>query len=277
MNLRTTFRDFYRGAIFSLSARNSIFYTSLYRYFYNPKLQSLGYFYNQLSKSLPQIRVIQVGANDGITHDPIHKFIKRDGWKGILIEPQAEVFRNKLFPLYRRNPEIFLENVAVDRENGLMNIYKIAFSNERWATGLSSFQKETIESKIENGEIDAVANHNGVTPPKNHSDYLKVEKVETKSPQFLMEKYNLQEYDVLQVDAEGFDFEIVKMFDIRNYPPKVIVYEEKHLNSSQVEEVKKYLNERGYISAKLRGDRIVVKNGFEIGERILKEMKLIAE
>ena len=35
---------------------------------------------------------IQVGANDGITVDPIHKYIIEYHWNGILIEPQPGVF-----------------------------------------------------------------------------------------------------------------------------------------------------------------------------------------
>jgi len=277
MSLKSGIRNFYKGIVFYLSAHNSIIYKSLYRYFYNPKPKSLGFFYNELSKSLPNIKVIQVGANDGINHDPIHKFIKRDSWTGLLIEPQSEVFRNKLFPLYRRNSGIFLENVAVSEENGLMNLYKIAFSNQRWATGLSSFQKETIDAKIDNGEIANVAKHHGDALPAKREDYIKTEKVETKSPAFLMEKYNLYKYDVLQVDAEGFDFEIVKMFNIKTYSPKVVVYEEKHLSDNMVLEVKQFLNESGYVSTLIGRDRLAVRKDFEIGKKILNKMDIKVE
>ena len=59
-----------------------------YRYFYKPK-DVLSSFLNNLSKSKKgKIFFIQIGANDGQWNDPIYKFIRRDRWSGILIEPQ---------------------------------------------------------------------------------------------------------------------------------------------------------------------------------------------
>lgn len=59
-----------------------------YRYFYKPK-DVLSSFLNNLSKSKKgKIFFIQIGANDGQWNDQIYKFIRRDRWSGILIEPQ---------------------------------------------------------------------------------------------------------------------------------------------------------------------------------------------
>ena len=68
---------------FNMSASNNPLFIGFYRNFYNPKKGSLSDFLSQYSKSKPgNFTVVQIGANDGITHDPIHKFIKRDDWKG---------------------------------------------------------------------------------------------------------------------------------------------------------------------------------------------------
>jgi hypothetical protein len=39
---------------------------------------------------------IQVGAFDGITTDPLHKYITRYGWRGILMEPQPRAVNDRL-------------------------------------------------------------------------------------------------------------------------------------------------------------------------------------
>jgi hypothetical protein len=42
-------------------------------------------FLKLLSKD--KVRFIQIGANDGIKNDPVHAFIKKYYWTGILVEP----------------------------------------------------------------------------------------------------------------------------------------------------------------------------------------------
>jgi hypothetical protein len=43
------------------------------------------------SKNKP-INFIQVGASDGLRWDPIRRFVIRDKWKGVLIEPIKPVY-----------------------------------------------------------------------------------------------------------------------------------------------------------------------------------------
>src|SRR6266481_6003650 len=35
---------------------------------------------------------IQIGANDGVSNDPLYKFVIEYGWAGILVEPLPQVF-----------------------------------------------------------------------------------------------------------------------------------------------------------------------------------------
>jgi|SRR5438034_11665604 len=36
----------------------------------------------------PELTFIQIGTFDGITKDPLYKYIERYGWRGIMVEPQ---------------------------------------------------------------------------------------------------------------------------------------------------------------------------------------------
>src|SRR5206468_9762170 len=42
----------------------------------------------RIFEASPGFTFIQVGAFDGITKDPLRKYIQTCGWRGILIEPQ---------------------------------------------------------------------------------------------------------------------------------------------------------------------------------------------
>ena len=101
--LKNKYNSWHQGLRFRLSTNNSPLFIGFYKYFYRPSKGSLNDFLNQYSLSKQDsFTVIQAGANDGITHDPIHKFIKRDHWKGVLLEPQAYVFNKSLTKIYKK-------------------------------------------------------------------------------------------------------------------------------------------------------------------------------
>jgi len=270
--MKAFFKKSYKNFIFRLSARNSFIFRIFYRYLFFPKKGSLAYFYDQLSKRSESIYTIQVGANDGINHDPIHKFIKRDHWEGLLLEPQTYVFRNKLFPLYQRDKGIMMENVALGTEIGLMEMYRLSFTNDRWATGLATFDRQTLEKKIVRGDIDALAKKNGVKLPKRKEDYIESFKVETKPFDFLMEKYNISNVDVLQIDAEGYDFEIVKMFDLTENKANVVVFEHSHIVEEEYKKVLEYFDKNDYEVKSYNADTIAVYKDFALGMTLLKAL-----
>ena len=268
--LKKSVREWYKNIIFNLSAKNSWLIKLFYTRFYQPKKGSLSSFYHSYSLESPHIFVIQVGANDGINHDPIHKFIKRDGWSGILIEPQPYVFRNKLHPLYRRNQNIALENIAISQENCLMDMYRLSFTNERWATGLTTFDKEVLQKRVNSGGVDFTAQKQGVKTPEKREDYIENFKVEAKSFDFLIEKYQTKKVDVLQIDAEGFDFELVKLFDLGKCQPDVVVFEADHISEQDFEEVESYLNSHSYVFKKVGRDVLAVNKSATIANKVFK-------
>jgi len=38
---------------------------------------------------------------------------------------------------------------------------------------------------------------------------------------------------LLQIDTEGYDYEVIKLFNIEKSQPKVIIYENEHLTTEQ--------------------------------------------
>lgn len=208
-----------------------------YKYLFKPKPGSLSDLLDRFSRSIGNgFTVIQVGANDGITHDPIHKFIKRDRWTGVLLEPQKDVFEQKLSKLYRKHPEINAINCALGDEDGSTNIYKIGFSTARWATGLASFNRAHLLEAFESGHVIKQAAKEGITIPEDTAKYIVAEKVKVLCPETILSKYNLSKIDMLQIDAEGFDFEVVKLFKIDKTNPKLVCFESSHLSKEEYAE-----------------------------------------
>jgi hypothetical protein len=91
--------------------------------------------------------------------DPIYKFIRRDNWSGILIEPQKTIFE-RLLNNYKKQNNLFFENVAIDSTEGEKSLYQISFSNSQWACGISSFIKNDIQKLIDAGYVERMAKLN---------------------------------------------------------------------------------------------------------------------
>jgi FkbM family methyltransferase len=229
-----------------LSANNSVLLYIFYTYFYTPKKGSLSDFLNAYSKASPhKIKIVQVGANDGITHDPVHKFIKRDKWQGVLLEPQKNVFPTLSY-IYSKNKEIVTVNAALALQDGVGTIYKIGFSEARWASGLTSFNKTTLESAFSSGYVAQKAKEEGVIIPEEDSKRIVEEQIQLIAPSTLITRYQLQHIDILQIDTEGYDFEIIKMFNIEQTKPQLIVFESKHFGADDKKQCMDYLAHNHY-------------------------------
>lgn len=248
MNFKSRIKSLYKRIIFEMSAGNNFLFTSFYRYLYRPGRNSIDEFTSLFSKSRNNLAVVQIGANDGINNDPIHKFIKRDHWRGVLLEPQKYVYKKYLEPLYRNTPGINVLNAALDINDGNKPIYKISVSNSRWATGLTSFNRAVLEEAVRSGYVQRQALKEGVNLPENENGCIEEESVECISTDSLIKKFSLDRIDWLQIDTEGFDFEIIKMFNIAVTKPEVIVYENIHFSDDLRKECINYLMQNGYIT-----------------------------
>src|SRR6202521_619988 len=61
----------------------------------------------RMFESGAELTFIQVGAFDGITRDPLRKYIEQCGWRGVLVEPQAWA-ANRFRELYRGNDRVVI-------------------------------------------------------------------------------------------------------------------------------------------------------------------------
>ena len=53
------------------------------------------------------------------------------------------------------------------------------------------------------------------------------------SPKTLMKEQQINKINLLQIDIEGYDYEVIKLFNIEKSQPKVIIYENEHLTTEQ--------------------------------------------
>lgn len=259
--VKSAFKSFWKNLRFNLSANDNPFFISYYRHFYQPKKGSLSEFLSNYSLSKKgDFYVIQIGANDGITHDPIHKFIKRDRWKGVLLEPQPDVYKNELSKIYQNNEGLFPICAAIGKEDGFQKLYKIGFSEMRWATGLASFSLEQIQDHFDSGVIQVNCSKYGIEIPKDPEKQIQAVDVEVISPKTLIEKYHISHIDLLQIDAEGYDLQVILIFDIPKTKPEAIIFENENLDPDDLKACYDLLKSNGYLLKKFGRDTLALRS-----------------
>jgi FkbM family methyltransferase len=176
---------------------------------------------DRLQPDRPDFFFVQVGANDGVFDDEINTMIKRYRWHGILLEPQADVFK-ALVKNYGGADHLIFENAALAHADGEMEFY-------------------TVPGKSELGSLkpDLLASWFGA------SEVIKT-KVNTVSVQTLLAKHAISNVDLLQIDTEGFDCEVIKMFLSAGIRPTVINYEHLLLSNTDRMDCIKLLGGLGY-------------------------------
>ncbi|MBN2320677.1 MAG: FkbM family methyltransferase [Acidobacteria bacterium] len=179
------------------------------------------------SKQDKDFFVMQVGANDGVMDDPIRRYIIKYNWRGILVEPQVDAFRRLKDNYKNESDRLIFENAAISDHDGTQNLYKVKddLVSEEWQRGSATL-------KPKHGFMQ-------------RNDVI-TEAVKCITFDTLIVTNNVRKIDFLQIDVEGYDYEIIKLFSFNQLKPELIRYEHRHLSFADKNECKKYLKKLGY-------------------------------
>lgn len=204
---------------------------------------------DQLTPSSSDFFLVQVGANDGRTGDPIYEFIERYHWRSLLLEPQPEVFK-QLVENYRNEPQLILENVALGETDGTLTMYTVKGSSY-----LGSFDRDALVKRV-----------------RDSSNIVEIA-VEVATFHTLVDRHKIDHVDLLLVDTEGYDFEVIKMALQDGLPkPSLIRYEHLHLSTPDRKACVQLLASHGY--QLLRDGRDTMAYRKETNSNIAKTMDL---
>jgi FkbM family methyltransferase len=206
--------------------------------------------FNALSKQKDKVFFIQIGAADGIRADPIHPFVKRYGWHGILVEPLADLFQ-LLKNTYRDHKGLMFENVAITDKEETRLISRIPLDMvgqgdiPPWAFGASTLvpNKTLYPSLVRNGEMGGIL-----------SSAVTEEPVQCISLSTLINRHRISRLDVLQIDTEGYDAQILKQLDFSLIKPTLINMEWQWLSPTEQNEITEILKQNGYSLYPCDGD-----------------------
>jgi len=227
MNIKQHTKDLLYALKKKQISNSSAFLLCYLKHFWNPK-NKLERILDNLFKSKPGAFILQVGANDGFVNDPLYKFIKKYKASCILSEPQKKPFSVPKSIYHKDDIEVI--NCAIDRVNGTRKLYRLSFSDERWASGLSSFNHDQMVKVINSGMIEQKAKKYKIKLPADKNYWISFDEVESLNFETLEKNLHIKAVDLLMIDTEGFDAEIIKMFDFAKFRPLAVVFEKTHLS-----------------------------------------------
>ena len=193
----------------------------------------------EFERAYPDAFFVQIGSNDGKQHDPLRRAILRRRWRGVMVEPVPYVYARLQRNYGRYADRITLENVAVGDRDGELPFYHLApvedYEKEglpRWYDGIGSFRQEHVLKHV--------------THIPDVADRLVCTEVPTVTFESLCERSRVDAIDLVQIDAEGYDFEVVKSIDFSRHRPRLLVYEHYHLSPSERANCQVHLEAQGY-------------------------------
>tara|TARA_B100000131_G_C18083321_1_gene599090 strand:+ start:530 stop:1240 length:711 start_codon:yes stop_codon:yes gene_type:complete len=174
---------------------------------------------------------VQVGSHDGNMHDPIREFILRNRWSGILIEPQKQMLEESKKNYKGINNLIFV-NAAVFKDYKDVELFTVKDAKDYSHTGWASIKISRFK--------DTIYENTFITDTVPGIPLMEI-----------IKENNFNKIDLLQIDTEGYDAEIIAMFDFNKFSPKLIQYEHIHLSADE----------------KNKTNEIIIKHGYKVYEK----------
>ena len=183
---------------------------------------------------------LQVGAYDGISTDPLRKFIERFGWRGVMLEPQPGPAQ-QLRDLYPEGSGIAVLQHALDRERTTRSLYVVE-SDEvpKWVGGMASFDRSQI------------LKHEGLIP--GIAAMVREIQVSCVTFEDALDQLESERLDLLQIDAEGADGYLLSLFPFDRIRPAIVHWEIKNMTRQAQENTLDLLRGHGYRIARSGGE-----------------------
>ena len=181
-----------------------------------------------LGKTNPNTFIMNIGAMDGVMFDELIGYTNMYNFKGLYVEPIPYLFE-KLKGNIPNDGNLF-ENSAISDYNGEIEMITI--------------NKDVIDQGLVHSCFYGMS---AVYPPKNglgsEFDRPTVEahgqKIIVKSITFdkLLRKHNINNIDIIKIDAEGHDYIIFKQIDFDEFRPKVVRLEWINLTEKEQNDI----------------------------------------
>jgi FkbM family methyltransferase len=196
---------------------------------------------HHIGQNYKDASVVQIGAMDGLNFDDTRGFLNLYGWKSLLVEPVPAIF-NELKENFKDRTNYTFEQCAITENDGEIEMLTIppdVIISEGLHPGYKGMSAIYPLKNGFNGEsqrdIDIKTQFGiNITVPSLTFDSL-------------LKKHNIEYFDILICDAEGYDWNIFNQLDLTKYRPKFIRLEYINLTDEEKILLKAKLAYYGYI------------------------------
>jgi FkbM family methyltransferase len=171
----------------------------------------------------PQMTFMQIGAFDGEGDDDLHQLIVRHRLRGVLVEPQPTAFAG-LQHVYRDQPQVVLLQAAIAEQEGSRELY----CQRGQASMAASFDREHLR-------------RHGIA-----DDEIIAQQVSCHTVMSALAAAQLDRVDLIQIDAEGHDWPIIRSIDFSVIRPAILRFEYRNLHHRDADACLAFLDSHGY-------------------------------
>lgn len=202
------------------------------------------------------LSALQIGANDGKEGDPVNQLFHLYAERVILVEPIAELIPKLKASYTNFSGALTIENCAISSDSEHFNLWRLKpdyWQNYiervgRHPTAISSFDPAPLLAKV----IDRMGvDQQGAQAMIEELDCpaISIEK--------LLSKHEWGSLDLLQIDAEGYDFEVIK--SLGHFRPYIINFESFNLSKKAWSQWKLWAAEERYGYIQGRMDTLAIR------------------
>jgi len=185
------------------------------------------------AQTFPDACVVQIGANDGFSGDPLVRWFGLTRWSGLLVEPIPHL-AEALALRYAGRPGVRVEKAAVAERDGEVTLYRVADEPgaPAWYQQLATLDRSVLLK-------------HGPSIPNLESRIIQ-ESVPAFCVKSLLERHEIDRIDLLVIDAEGFDWQILRQFDLSRFRPRLMMFEHQHLSAGDKASASAMIRRHGY-------------------------------
>lgn len=194
------------------------------------------------------LRFIQIGANDGISCDPIREFIVRYSWTGLVVEPIPQVFE-LLKRSYMEQPIVTPVNCAITygQQQESLKLYAVSTS------ALKRFPAHASMISSSN------KNHLSQILPALRDDEISELVIRATTIEQLLDEYKFCDIDFLHLDVEGHEANILLNLDFERINPQFVLFESIHLLEAERSLIEERLIKKGFVCSTYGADTFAHK------------------
>lgn len=214
----------------------------------------------------PGTSFVNIGAMDGTSFDTLSGYVNAFQLKGLYVEPVPYLF-NQL--IKNTDGKHKYENSAISDKDGFVEMTVI--------------DREPIESGLIH---PCFAGMSAINPPRNGlgsegdrpvvEKYGKTIKVPCHTLQTVLDRHEIVNYDIIQIDAEGHDYCVFSQIDFTLHKPTVIRIEHVSLDEKEKKAIIKTLDKEGFIYTVENQDLVAVSNNLwsQFDELLREEIQI---